>query len=111
MLEKKILNSFKADLASLPLEKIEARSDDSHSEFWRHEHSFYGHLLKFSDLPQIHVENIDAMSGGPILSVEQDEKKGIGIRLVGIQADWLPDSRVVRAEPILTVVDELSKWK
>ena len=109
--EKRILNSFKADLASLPLEKIEARSDDAHSEFWRHEHSFYGRLLKFSDLPQIHVENIEAMSGGPILSVEQDEKKEIGIRLVGIQADWLPDSRVVRAEPILTVVDELRKWK
>ena len=67
-------------------------------------------MLPFPDAPNLKVENIEGMSGGPILSIERTEDYKIAIRFVGIQSSWKPTSGIVRAEPIDEIASVLSKW-
>jgi hypothetical protein len=107
----KVLNSLKADLACLPIAEVPRRNDSSGEAFWEHEKSFYGEVLRFPDAPTLKVESIVGMSGGPILSIERSPDAKIGIRLVGLQVEWLPNSEIVRAESIQEIAAALDTWK
>jgi hypothetical protein len=107
----KILRSIKADLACLPIKNIKPPINMEDDSFWKKQEAFFGELLPFPDAPNLKVENIEGMSGGPILSIERTEDHKIAIRLVGIQSSWKPTLGIVRAEPIEAIVDVLSKWE
>jgi hypothetical protein len=108
--DNKILRSIKADLACLPAQPISPPTDISDDAFWDKPGAFYGKLLEYPDNPNLKVENIKGMSGGPILSIERTENSQIAIRLVGIQSMWKPGVGVVRAEPIDAIATVLTEW-
>lgn len=105
-----VLRSIKANLACLPAQPISPPIDSSSETFWKHSGAFYGKIIQYPDRPNLKVEDIAGMSGGPVLSIERSEDSKIGIRLAGIQVEWKPDSGIVRAEPIDAVAKALDKW-
>jgi hypothetical protein len=105
-----VLNSLKADLACLPIIEVQRTSDSPGDSFWDHNNSFYGKILRFPDQPALRIDNIVGMSGGPILSIERSPDAKIGIRLVGVQVEWLPSSEIVRAESIQEIAAALDAW-
>ncbi|MFV2044608.1 MAG: hypothetical protein ACC700_15410 [Anaerolineales bacterium] len=107
--EGKILRSFKADLACLPIQPIEPPSETSGNDFWSHPDAFFGRILPYVDFPEFDVDSLAGMSGGPILSIERTSEGQIAYRLVGIQSSWLWSEGVIRAEPIDKVAEAISQ--
>lgn len=105
----KILRSLKADIACLPLLPVDLRVDLK-DEIKKNRNSFYARILKYPDNPEFTMENIEGMSGGPILSIERTPESRFAYRLVGIQAGWLPNLEIIRAEPIDCIVSVLDDW-
>jgi hypothetical protein len=56
------------------------------------------------------IDDIVGMGGGPILSIERTPESNFAVRLAGIQVMWKPESKIVRAEPIESIVSVLSDW-
>jgi len=95
---------FTAALASLPM--VERLSPDYGSgDFWGRTNCIYGRVALPDGSPGPALKKIDGMSGGPVLSVQWVPGKGVVYHLFGVQSSWLPDSRIVRAEPIEAVVE------
>jgi hypothetical protein len=55
------------------------------------------------------LAEIKGMSGGPVISVDR-ESGGIRYRLVGLQSEWLPSSKIIRVEKIESVVAFIEVW-
>jgi hypothetical protein len=108
--ENKILRSIKADIACLPVKPLKPPNNSEDDHFWDKQGAFFGELLPFPDAPNLKVDNIEGMSGGPIFSIERTKDYKIAIRLVGIQSSWKPAFGIVRAEPIDEIVEVLSEW-
>jgi hypothetical protein len=102
--EKRVRGSARANLACVPLERIEPPPDGQPASFWNDPEAFYGRILPFADDAAGQPGSIVGMSGGPVLSIERDFGGDLRYRLFGIQSKWLERSRRVRAEPIHTIV-------
>ena len=77
--------------------------DDEPAGFWSAEDCFYAEI----ELPKLRglaLENIEGMSGGPLLTVERTEAGQIKYRLAAVQSSWLPERRIIRTEFILKVL-------
>lgn len=87
------------NLVTLPIQRIKPGSS-AEGEFWEDKDAFYGQILSFIDNnPYSQINDIDFMSGGPIISIERDAKHGFKYRLFAIQRGWLQKRRIIRAEP------------
>ncbi len=68
--------------------------------------AFYGEIIPFSGEPRLPELDVKGMSGGPVLSIEPSEHKGLVYRLVGVQSKWfLPPHRIVVAGRFHRVVE------
>jgi len=95
---------FTASIASLPIvERL--GPDHDKGDFWGHENCIYGRVALPEGSPGPALNNITGMSGGPVLSVEWVSGKGVKYYVFGVQSTWLPESHIVRAEPIESVVE------
>ena len=101
---RRVRGSATANLACVPVERIEPSIGSQPESFWNDPEAFYGQILPFSDTPAGQPDNIVGMSGGPVFSIERDPDGNLRYRLVGIQSRWLRPSRRVRAEPIHKIV-------
>ncbi len=98
---KQIFNSFRANLACLPVCQIEYRGDShTNKEFWNDPEAFYGQILPFVDGPEYQPVSVKGMSGGPLFSIERDPSDRIRYRLFGIQRSEDKDERLIRVEPM-----------
>ena len=86
------------NLVAIPIQRIKPECS-SEGEFWDDQEAFYGQILSFIDNPSSQINDIDFMSGGPIISIERDPKHGLKYRLFAIQRSWLQKKRIIRAEP------------
>lgn len=102
--ENQVLCSFRANLACLPVSRIEYRGADPTDEFWNDPEAFYGQIMPFVDVPWHQPESVVGMSGGPLFSIERDINRQIRYRLFGIQRSWRQDERIIRAEPIHRII-------
>jgi hypothetical protein len=99
--DNQILNSFRANLACLPVRQIEYRGEfHTDKEFWNDPEAFYGQILPFVDESEHQPASVKGMSGGPLFSIERDPSDRIRYRLFGIQRSEDKDERLIRAEPI-----------
>jgi hypothetical protein len=101
----RVLGSLRANLACLPLRRIEYPGPDPTDEFWNDPEAFYGEILAFTDGPGYQPGDISGMSGGPVISLERDPDSGIRYRLFGVQRSWKSEERLIRAEPIHRIID------
>ena len=102
--DNKILGSAQANLACLPVKRIDYRGFSHTKEFWDDPGAFYGQVLPFADEPGYQPKSITGMSGGPVFSIERTAAE-ILYRLVGIQRSQDKDERLIRAEPIQRIVN------
>jgi len=102
--DNQVRGSAIANLACVPVERIDPPTAGQPESFWDDSEAFYGQILPFADDLTGQPESIVGMSGGPVLSIERDLDGNLRYRLFGIQSKWLPRSRKVRAEPIHKVV-------
>ena len=102
--DKQVRGSATANLAFVPVERVEPPTDGQPASFWDDPEAFYGQILPFADNSTAQPDNIIGMSGGPVLSIERDSTGNLRYRLFGIQSRWLEQSRRVRAEPIHKIV-------
>lgn len=88
-------------VACLPVTPIEDRGAAANppleSPFWGSEFCMYAQLQPYSDTKRHLVENIDGMSGGPVLSIERSADGQLKYRLFGIQSAWQRGARIVKA--------------
>jgi hypothetical protein len=98
-----ILGSAQANLACLPVRRIDYRGPSRTKEFWNDPGAFYGQILPFVDEPGYQPQNIEGMSGGPVFAIERDSG-GIRYRLFGIQRSQDKDERLIRVEPIQRII-------
>ncbi len=91
--------SVRIENLCLPVEpiKIPDQIPAEQTSFWANPNAFYGRLLPFSDTGSNGVNSIEAMSGGPIFSLEQSGINRVKPRLIGVQSSWLPRQRTIRA--------------
>jgi hypothetical protein len=101
--------SLRADLACLPVRRIEHRGPHRTKEFWNDPDAFYGEILPFVDAQVYQPNDIVGVSGGPLLSIERTSDGHLLYRLFGIQRSWDRDERLIRAEPIHRFVDLISE--
>jgi len=97
---------FSSTLICLPIEKIpfsaNLRFEDPDPN------AFYGKIVNFPDSPDTQF-TVPGMSGGPIIGIKRDTLKGIDYRLYAIQSKWLPESRLIKAEPLSEPIEWLTK--
>jgi hypothetical protein len=101
----------KISCISNPVEKI-ARKESDKNEFWNYPDWFYGKALPITKDDSTKLNNIEGMSGGPILGIERTPDERVIYKLFGIQSSWLPQSKILRATPIenvITLIDEAIK--
>lgn len=101
----------KISCISNPVEKI-ARKESDEKEFWNYPDWFYGKVLPITKDDGTKLNNIEGMSGGPILGIERTPDERVIYKLFGIQSSWLPQSKILRATPIenvITLIDEAIK--
>lgn len=94
-------SSFKSALVCLPIAKIPFSPDLPFQT--PNPNAFHGKIIDFPDSPSTQF-SVPGMSGGPVIGIKRDPLKGIDYRLFAIQSDWLSESRLIRAEPILEPV-------
>ena len=70
----KILSSIKFDLACIPVAEIPPPPEFIDDSRWSDPEAFYGKILPFIDNPNLELEDVKGMSGGPILSVERNSE-------------------------------------
>ncbi len=93
-----------------PVEAIGSEDRSGNDDFWNHPEAFFGRVLEVTDENGRPLTSIKGMSGGPVLSIERTLEGRLKYRLVGIQSAWLPQSRILRAEPISKVADIIVSW-
>jgi len=93
----------KISCISIPVERI-ARKESDENKFWNFPDCFYGKVLPITKDGCTILNDIRGMSGGPILGVETKADGKINYRLIGIQSSWLPESKILRATPIESVI-------
>jgi len=102
--------TIRMGVACLPVTPIEDQGTAANppvgSPFWGSEYCMYAQLRPYSDSKQNLVENIDGMSGGPVLSVERSTEGRLKYRLFGIQSAWQAGPRIVKATRV-AVLDAL----
>ena len=108
--DSKVVYSFNADIACLPLLEVERPDDARGDDFWEDPEAFYGEILPLLGRPDITIDSVKGMSGGPILSIQVMPDKRFMYRLIGIQRTWKPSRRVIRAEPIDRILFLLDNW-
>ena len=99
-----------AALVCNPVERLRRRRPREKGDFWDHPGKFYARVLEVQDEKGRPLKSIEGMSGGPILSIERTDEGRFLYRLVGIQSSWLPESRILRGEPIEEVVRIIASW-
>lgn len=98
--------TFSAGHALLPVDPLRAPADPlaGPPEWWARDDCIYGSVVLPTTVPHMRLESIVGMSGGPVFSLEWDERANtVRYRLYGIQSEWLPKSRIVRIERIESV--------
>lgn len=93
-------------LVCLPIEKISFSNDlrfDSPDP-----NAFHGRIIDFRDSPETRFL-VPGMSGGPIIGIKRDSVRGMDYRLYAIQSKWLPESRLIRGEPILEPIEWIAE--
>ena len=102
-------NRVNADVSIIPVTKAERPEGPEVAEFWNDPGAFYGQLLDFTDTAGGQPTDIKGMSGGPLVSVDRDREHGLVCRLLGVQSAWMPDSRVIRVEPMERVFEAIER--
>jgi hypothetical protein len=97
---------FSSTLICLPIEKVAFSTSLGFED--PDPDAFHGKIVNFPDSPDTQF-TVPGMSGGPIIGIKRDPQKGIDYRLYAIQSMWLPESRLIRAEPISEPVEWLTK--
>ena len=65
-------------------------------------HRFYGHLDEHLHCPDgTPLDDIDGMSGGPIIAFKYNEQGKLRYWVVAIQSSWLPSKRIVIGFPVI----------
>jgi hypothetical protein len=99
--------TFRVNPVCVPIvELLEPNPSREPNTFWAKEHCLFGRV----ELGSTGLTSIKGLSGGPVLSIERTPEGGLKYRLYGIQSSWLPDSKIVRVEPIglfVHVLDEI----
>jgi len=108
--DRKMHNKLVASLACLPIRRIEPPTDLERHEFWNDANGFYAKVLPFSDRPNARIPDIPGMSGGPTLSIEQDENKQFRYHLVGIQCRWMRSLETIRGVSVEKARELLDAW-
>jgi len=93
---------------SNPVERI-ARKESDENEFWNYPGWFYGKALPITKDDGTELNNIEGMSGGPILGIERTPDEKVIYKLFGIQSSWLQKSKILRATPIENVIKLLDE--
>ena len=93
-----------------PVEAVSPEGRSGNDGFWNHPGAFFGRVLEVTDDNGRPLTSITGMSGGPVLSIERTPEARLKYRLFGIQSAWLPQSRILRAEPISKVADIITGW-
>lgn len=105
-----VRRSVLAELACLPVERIEHPGPAPRGGFWAHPEAFYGQIVPFSGESDPQPVSIKGMSGGLVLSIERDlVSDGVGFGLVGVQGSWLRRSRKIRAEPMPRIMSRIGE--
>ena len=108
--ENQVFGKATANISCLPVQRIVGHPIED--GFWSDSEAFYGQVLPFIDGGGFQPETIVGMSGGPLFSIERDKNDQFRYYLFGLQRSWLPDSRVIRAEPIQRMVAVMdSLWR
>lgn len=93
--------SLNMGVACLPITPVQdlGRGENAPLDppFWGCEHSMYAKLMPCSDTNRHVVNNIDGMSGGPVLSIECSTTGDLTYRLFGIQSAWQSRPKIVKA--------------
>jgi hypothetical protein len=90
--------------ACVPIELIQRRTDSDPKGFWDHADCLYGNVLPLADAQDQPLQDICGASGGPLIGVHQTDDNKIRHYVVGVQSAWLPQSRILRAEPFEKVL-------
>jgi hypothetical protein len=72
--------------------------------------AFYAKVLDVRRSETETLTSIKGMSGGPIVSIERTPDSRLKYRLYGIQSQWLPNSRILKAEPVAKVAAIIRDW-
>lgn len=104
--EKRINQTLinRSTLVCLPIERIPCSPDLPFENL--DPVAFYGKIVDYPDSLQTKIE-VPGMSGGPIIGIKRDPIKGMDYRLYAIQSRWAPESRLIKAEPILEPIEWL----
>jgi hypothetical protein len=94
----------------IPVERLPFDQIGEPREFWDDDTAFYGRILSVKSNKGDDLQSVKGMSGGPLFSVGRVGDGKIGYRLDGIQVKWLPQQRIIKAEPINKVVEEIQEW-
>ena len=108
--ESKVALNLQADLACLPIRKIERPADTRGSDFWDDPDTFNGEILPIPDRSDLIIGNVEGMSGGPVFSIQSWPDKRFKYRLIGIQHTWDPNTRIISAAPIEKIMRLLDAW-
>jgi hypothetical protein len=103
-------HSVTAKIACLPIVELPFKSEAAHPEFWQDPSDFHGRIVPYRDMPEIEVEDIRGMSGGPILSVERTEDGQILYRLLGVVKIQVKSRNLIKAVPIEKITPLIRKW-
>jgi len=94
-----------AGLAYVPIQRIDKIASNENKEFWSKSSAFYGQMIPFIDAPDVHLESIVGMSGGPLLGIQRDNEGHIRYYLYGVQSGWLRGQRIIRAESVKQILE------
>jgi hypothetical protein len=97
---EKLRRGSRFTLACVPVERIRRESNSEPRGFWSHTDDFYGTLSPVHDDEGVDLTSIKGISGGPLFAVARPVGNTFRYWVYGIQSEWLPDSRIIRAVPI-----------
>jgi len=112
-LPRESIDGAQATLRCVPLKRIESKPKRHASDpFWGRDHAFYAEVIDIlDDGDHPPVRDIRGMSGGPVYQIGRDKNKKLRFWLVGVQSDWLPNSRVICATGITHIRDLFNRMK
>ncbi|MGD0006448.1 MAG: hypothetical protein ABSE06_19730 [Anaerolineaceae bacterium] len=102
-----VRQKIEAKLIPIPIQHIPFPLDNSREDIFDDPNAFYGKILDYPDSPDFRPD-INGMSGGPIISIERDSAMQFRYFVYGIQKSWYRESRIIRAEPIETIIEILN---
>jgi hypothetical protein len=108
--DKKLHHSLTANLACLPIQRVDPPNDPHRHTFWNHIDTFYGRILPFIDLADYKVRDITGMSGSPVISFKWDNNNELRYWLVGVQSTWLKSIETIRAVETEKFLQLLDGW-